>query len=83
MLTAAAVLRGMRARPFPAVVGLLGAAVILLAAAARLRRAPVCGPGTPGMAPYDGTPPRVVIRNISPPGRVMSFDVLVAPPDEH
>ncbi len=83
MLTAAAVLRGMRARPFPAVVGPLGAAVILLAAAARLRRAPVCGPGTPGMAPYDGTPPRVVIRNISPPGRVMSFDVLVAPPDEH
>ena len=28
--------------------------------AAHVRRAPVCGPGTPGMAPYDGEPARVV-----------------------
>jgi hypothetical protein len=31
------------------------------------------------MAPYDGSPGRVVIRNISPAGRTMTFDVLVAP----
>jgi len=31
------------------------------------------------MAPYDGTPARVVIRNISPAGPTMTFDVLVAP----
>jgi len=50
-----------------------------LTAAAWLRATPVCGPGTPGMAPYGGEPVRVVIRNISPAGPVMRFDVLVAP----
>ncbi len=29
------------------------------------------------MAPYDGSPGRVVIRNISPPGPLMGFDVLI------
>ena len=55
------------------------AASALLAAGAMLRRGPVCGPDTPGMAPYDGGPGRVVIRNLSPPGPEMRFDVLVAP----
>src|SRR5262249_51676034 len=40
--------------------------------------APVCGPLTPGMAPYDGGPARVTIRNISPAGPLMRLDVLVA-----
>jgi len=83
LLSAGAILRGVRARAFPAVLGPLGAAALLLAGAAWLGRGPVCGPGTPGMAPYDGSPVRVAIRNISPPGRVMSFDVWVAPADEH
>jgi len=83
LLAAGAVLRGVRARAFPAVLGPLGAAALVLAGAAWLRRGPFCGPGTPGMAPYDGSPVRAVIRNISPPGRVMSFDVWIAPPDEH
>lgn len=46
-----------------------------------LRRAPVCGPGTPGMAPYDGGPTRVVFRSFSPSAPVMTVDVLVAPSD--
>ena len=83
LLAAGAVLRGVRARAFPAVLGPLGAAALVLAGAAWLRRGPFCGPGTPGMAPYDGSPVRAVIRNISPPGRVMSFDVWIASPDEH
>ena len=37
----------------------LAAGVGLLAAAAMLRRGPVCGPDTPGMAPYGGGPVRV------------------------
>ena len=83
LLAAGAVLRGVRARAFPAVLCPLGAAALALAGAAWLRRGPSCGPGTPGMAPYDGSPVRAVIRNISPPGRVMSFDVWIAPSDEH
>jgi hypothetical protein len=59
---------------------LLGGA--LLALAAWLHESPVCGPGTPGMAPYGGEPGRVVIRNISPAGRRMWVDVLVAPAPE-
>jgi len=55
---------------------------VLLALAAWLHEAPVCGPTTPGMAPYDGEPGRVVIRNISPAGRRMWVDVLVAPAPE-
>jgi hypothetical protein len=54
----------------------------LLAAGGALRRAPVVSPQTPGMAPYDGGTPRIVIRNLSPPGPEMTFDVLVAPAPE-
>jgi hypothetical protein len=32
------------------------------------------------MAPYGGEPVRVVIRNFSPSGPEMRFDVLIAPP---
>jgi M6 family metalloprotease-like protein len=44
-----------------------------------LRRSPVCGPGTPGMAPYGAQPTRVVLRRFSPSAPVMHVDVLVAP----
>jgi immune inhibitor A len=81
-LLAAAVLRTARSRPLGPVLGLAGAGVVALVLAARLRAGPVCGPGTPGMAPYDGEPVRVVIRNLSPAGETMRFDVLVAPPRE-
>lgn len=54
-------------------------AAVTIAGAIGLRRGPVCGPGTPGMAPYGGEPVAVVIRNISPTGRRMSADILVAP----
>ena len=57
------------------------AGALLLAGGAALRRGPVCGTETPGMAPYDGGPSRVVIRNFSPPGPEMRFDVLMAPAD--
>ena len=83
LLLAGAILRGVRARAFPAVLAPLGAAALVLAAAAWLGRGPVCGRGMPGMAPYDGSPVRVAIRNISPAGRLMSFDVWVAPAEEH
>jgi immune inhibitor A len=79
LLVASAVFRMVRPRPLPAALGLVVAAGAALAGGLALRRGPVCGPGTPGMAPYDGSPVRVVIRNISPPGEVMRFDVLVAP----
>ena len=46
-----------------------------------LGRGPVCGPSTPGMGPYGGGPSRVVLRNFSPSGPVMTVDVLVAPSD--
>jgi len=55
------------------------AGAAFLAAASALRRGPVCGPETPGMAPYGGGPVRAVIRNLSPAGPEMQFDVLVAP----
>jgi M6 family metalloprotease-like protein len=48
---------------------------------ARMRSGPVCGPGTPGMAPYGGEPVRVVLRSFSPPGALMTVDVLVAEAD--
>jgi immune inhibitor A len=76
---ALALVRLVMPRPVVPVLVRLAAAGLLLVAGAALRRAPVCGPETPGMAPYDGSPGRVVIRNISPAGRVMTFDVLVAP----
>ena len=43
-----------------------------------LDRGLVCGPGTPGMSPYDGEPVRVVLRHISPLGAVMRADILIA-----
>jgi immune inhibitor A len=81
VLVALAILRGMRPRRTIPVLALLAVAAAALAGAALLGRAPVCGPGTPGMAPYDGGPTRVALRNFSPAGPVMRFDVLlVAPP---
>jgi hypothetical protein len=79
LLVAAAVLRLVRPRPFVAVIVLVLAAAAAIGAGTRLAKAPVCGPGTPGMAPYDGGPGRVTIRNISPAGPVMRFDLVVAP----
>src|SRR5438552_1745044 len=79
-LVGAAVLRAARPRPLVPALGRLAAAAVALAAGALLGRAPVCGPGTPGMAPHDGGPTRVVLRNLSPAGPVMRLDVLVAPP---
>jgi hypothetical protein len=73
------VLRGVRPRPLRGVLVRVGLAGCLLAGAAVLRRSPVCGPGTPGMAPYGGGPTRVVIANISAAGDPMRFDVLIAP----
>ena len=70
-----------RPRALLAVLGLGVAGALLLAGGAALRRGPVCGTETPGMAPYDGGPSRVVIRNLSPPGPEMRFDVLMAPAD--
>src|SRR5262249_20113917 len=63
------------------VLGFAAVRALLLAGGAALRSGPVCGPDTPGMAPYDGGPSRVVIRNLSPPGPEMRFDVLMAPAD--
>jgi immune inhibitor A len=80
LLVAAAVFRMVRPRPFVPVMVLGVAAAAAIGGATRLARGPVCGPGTPGMAPYDGGPARVTIRSISPAGPVMRFDVLVAPP---
>jgi hypothetical protein len=70
-----------RPRGLLAVLGLGVAGALLLAGGAVLRRGPVCGTETPGMAPYDGGPSRVLIRNFSPPGPEMHFDVLMAPAD--
>jgi immune inhibitor A len=65
--------------PFGLVIVTAAFGVAVLATGTWLRRAPVCGPGTAGMAPYDGGPTRVVFRSFSPSGPVMSVDVLVAP----
>jgi immune inhibitor A len=81
IFVASSVLRGARSHAGLAVLVRLLVAATFVAGASFLHRAPYCGPGTPGMAPYDGGPVRVVIRNLSPAGRVMRFDVLVAPQD--
>jgi immune inhibitor A len=78
-MLALAVLRARGPGAVRAVLVRLAVGAAALTAAAWLRATPVCGPGTPGMAPYGGEPVRVVIRNISPAGPVMRFDVLVAP----
>jgi hypothetical protein len=59
--------------------GLLAGAGALLGTAGLLHTGPVCGPRTPGMAPYDGGPERVTLRNFSPAGPEMRFDVLIEP----
>ena len=76
---AAAVFRVARPRPLVPATGLLAAAGVMLAAGVLVGRSPVCGPHTPGMAPHDGGPARVVLRNLSPAGPVMRFDVLIPP----
>jgi immune inhibitor A len=78
---AGALLRTARSGALVPVLVRLAVAALVLTAGAFLRRTPVCGPDTTGMAPYDGSHGRVVIRNISPAGRTMTFDVLVAPTD--
>jgi len=75
----AAVLRLGRPHAVWPVLMRVAAGVALLAGGGVLHRGPVCGPDTPGMAPYDGGPARVAIRNVSPAGPEMRFDVLVAP----
>jgi M6 family metalloprotease-like protein len=76
---AAAVLRlGCAAAP-GAVLRRLLIAGALLGAGALALRAPVCGPDHPGMAPYDGSPGRIVLRNFSPAGPEMFVDVVVLP----
>jgi immune inhibitor A len=75
---AAAILRAARPRPLVPALGLLAAAAAALAAGAVVGRGPACGPDTPGMAPHDGSPARVVLRNLSPAGPVMHLDVLIA-----
>jgi len=76
---ALALLRLGRPRALVPMLLLAAAGAALLAGGAALRRGPVCGTETPGMAPYSGGPSRVVIRNLSPAGPEMRFDVLMAP----
>ena len=78
-LLGAAVLRVVRPRPLRPVVTLLVGALVLLGGALLASGKRVCGPGTPGMAPADGGPVRVSLRNFSPVGPEMRFDVLVDP----
>jgi immune inhibitor A len=79
MFLALGIYRLARARGVALVLLSLGFGAGLLGLGAWLRRAPVCGPGTPGMAPYGSEPPRVVLRGFSPSGPVMTVDILVAP----
>jgi hypothetical protein len=79
LFTAGAIYRLVRARAPVLIVLTAAFGAGLLWLGAWVGRAPVCGPRTPGMAPYDGGPVRVVLRGFSPPGPVMGVDVLVAP----
>jgi len=79
---AAAVARLGHPRPLRSIVLRVALGIALLGVGGALRRAPVVSPETPGMAPYDGGAARVVIRNLSPAGPEMTFDVLVAPAQE-
>jgi hypothetical protein len=77
---ASAIFRLARAPRLRTVGSRLLVGALLLAGGALLRPQPVvCGPWTPGMAPYDGSPGRVLIGNVGPLGAVMRFDVHVAP----
>jgi immune inhibitor A len=77
---AAAVYRMVRARSLVLVLLTAAFGAGFLALGTWLGRSPVCGPSTPGMAPYGGEPVRVVLRGFSPSGPVLTVDVLVAPP---
>jgi immune inhibitor A len=79
VLLALALLRLASPRPLAVFTLRLALGLGLLWAGNRMRWTPVCGPDTPGMAPYGGEPVRVVIRNFSPSGPEMRFDVLIAP----
>ncbi len=81
LLATLALYRLLVRQPFGLVLMTALFAAAILGIGTWLRREPVCGPGTPGMAPYDGGPTRVVFRSFSPSGPVMSVDVLVAPSD--
>src|SRR5262249_61326355 len=73
---AAALLRLGRPRAVVPALALAAAGAALLAAGGALRRGPVCGTETPGMAPYDGGPARGGIRKLAPPGPGVRLDVL-------
>jgi M6 family metalloprotease-like protein len=79
LLVATALLRSARARPLVPVLARLAIAAVLFFLARTLHQSPVCGPATPGMAPYGGEPGRVILRNFSAPGPRMTVDVFVAP----
>jgi immune inhibitor A len=79
LLVAAALLRLARPRALVPVAIRLAVAAGALVLALRLGRSPVCGPATPGMAPHDGGIAPVILRNFSPSGPVMRFDVLRLP----
>jgi immune inhibitor A len=79
LLVATAVLRSARPRPLVPVLARLVIAAALFLGARTLHQSPVCGPRTPGMAPYGGEPGRVILRNFSAPGPRMTVDVFVAP----
>lgn len=82
LCTAGAIFRLGRAPGIRAVGARLLLAALFVGAGLGLRPGPVaCGPWSPGMAPYDGSPGRVVIGNLSPAGEVMRFDVHVGGPE--
>lgn len=60
---------------------LAAAALSALVAGIVVQRGPVCGPDTPGMAPYDGSRGRVTLRGFSASGPEMVVDVEIAAPD--
>lgn len=78
LLVATALRRARRAGWLRPLAVRLVLAAVALSAAAWLRQVPVCGPETPGMAPYGGGPGRVTLRNFSADGPVMRFDVEIA-----
>jgi immune inhibitor A len=82
LAVASAIFRLGRAPRFGAVAVRVVAAAGLIAAGVMLRPGPVvCGPWTPGMAPYDGSAGRVLIGNVSALGEAMRFDVHIAAPE--
>lgn len=81
LAVASAIFRLGRAPTWRAVALRVGLAAALVTAGVSSRpRAVVCGPWHPGMAPYAGSPGRVLIGNVSPLGEALRFDVHVADP---